>query len=99
MTGDEFYYQEQLQSIFKDCDIVNISNTEKYNVSLRGVMMTVTVTLNKENLEEYCCQHYYDNRIKRPKSVTEEQSLRNKLRQYSTDVYCGDHGMWTVALD
>ena len=65
MSGDELYYQEQLQLIFKDCDIVNISTTEKYYVSLREVMMRVTVRLNRQHIEEYCCQHYYDYRIKR----------------------------------
>ena len=59
------HYQEELSSLFKNCDILNISRAEKQYVKLRELILTVTVLLNKSSLAEYCSQHYYDNRITR----------------------------------
>ena len=59
------HYQEELSSLFKNCDILNISTAEKQYVKLRELILTVTVLLNKSSLAEYCSQHYYDSRITR----------------------------------
>ena len=59
------HYQEELSSLFKNCDILNISRAEKQYVKLRELILTVTVLLNKASLAEYCSRHFYDNRITR----------------------------------
>ena len=64
-SGGPLYYQEELASLFKNCDIVTISSAEKQYVKLRELILTVTVLLDKASLAEYCSRHYYDNTITR----------------------------------
>ena len=59
-SGGPLYYQEELASLFKNCDIVTISSAEKQYVKLRELILTVTVLVNKASLAEYCSRHYYD---------------------------------------
>ena len=69
-SGGPLYYQEELASLFKNCDIVTISSAEKQYVKLRELILTVTVLVNKASLAEYCSRHYYDsNTITRSYSV------------------------------
>ena len=64
-SGGTLHYQEELESLFKNCDILTISRAEKHYVKLRELILTVTVLLNKASLAEYCSRHFYDNRITR----------------------------------
>ena len=76
-TGGQQHYQEELGSLFKNCDILSISSAEKQYVKLRELILTVTVLLSKSSLAEYCSQHFYDSRITRfysELSVTSDDS-------------------------
>ena len=76
-TAGPQHYQEELGSIFKNCDILTINTAEKQYVKLRELILTVTVLLNKSSLAEYCSQHFYDSRITRfysELSVTSDDS-------------------------
>ena len=64
-SGGPLYCQEDLASLFKNCDILTISRAEKHYVKLRELILTVTVILNKSCLAEYFSHHFYDNRIHR----------------------------------
>ena len=68
-TAGSPHCQEELTSLFKNCDIVKISTAEKHYVKLIELILTVTVLLNKSSLAEYCSEHYYDNRITRSDQI------------------------------
>ena len=79
-TGGSLHYREELNSLFKNCDILKISSTEKQYVKLRELVLTVTVLLNKSSLAEYCSKHFYHNTINRfytseVRAISEDSNL------------------------
>ena len=78
-TGGELYYQEEVKSLFRKCDVIETKTTCKQYVKLQEVIMSITVLLDKQSLEDYCFQHFYNNTIRRFDGIHNIYFVNNAL--------------------
>ena len=96
---DKAFDEKEAIKFFKNCDIIEVSSQIRKFVKLREFIFSVKLRINMEDFKLYLQENYSHHTFRRPQSGKEYLLFQKSLQNYCSETFCGDFGMWKVALN